>query len=385
MPHLRAFPSRAAGSAVLAALLLLAALTGCASAAPPKHARRAAAFAPPPVRHVFVVVLENENAATTFGRRSKMRFLARRLVRRGAFLPQYYGVAHASLPNYLAMVSGQAPNPATQVDCPVYTDVQPGTSAADGQVLGSGCVYPASVRTIADQLEATGRTWKAYNEDMGDDRARDGGATCAHPALGSPDTAFHASARDQYATRHNPFVYFHAITDRAACAQRDVSLRSLAHDLRRRATTPNFAFVTPDLCHDGHDRRCADGGPGGPAGVQRFLRRWVPRITRSPAYRRDGLLAILFDEAEHDARACCAEPTGPNTDRPGSYGPGGGRTGAVLLSRFIRPGTRTSQAYNHYSFLRSLEDLFGLAHLGFAGADGLRPFGRDVYTRPRGR
>ncbi|MEA2303350.1 MAG: phosphatidylinositol-3-phosphatase, partial [Solirubrobacteraceae bacterium] len=187
---------------------------------------------------------------------------------------------------------------------------------------------------------------------------------------------------DQYATRHNPFVYFHSIIDRPACAARDVPLSRLGGDLAQAATTPNLSFITPDLCHDGHDATCADGGPGGLPAADAFLRTWVPRITASPAFRRDGLLVIAFDEAAADSTACCGEQPGPNTPAPGgqSGGPGGGRTGAVLLSRFIRPGTTTAYEYNHYSLLRSIEDTFGLAHLGYAAAPGLRPFGSDVFT-----
>ena len=227
-------------------------------------------------------------------------------------------------------------------------------------------------------------TWKGYMEDMGDDPARDGGTTCAHPAIGAPDTTQQASPDDQYATRHNPFVYFHSVIDRTRnCAARDVSLKPLQGDLASIRTTPNLSFVTPDLCHDGHDATCADGGPGGLAAADAFLRTWVPRITASPAYQRDGLLAIVFDEAStSDSSACCGEQPGPNTPAPGgpSGGPGGGRTGAVLLSPRIEPGTVTQQPYNHYSLLRSLEDAFGLAHLGYAGAPGPQSFGSDVFT-----
>lgn len=390
----RPHPSpRPVATLLLAAAVLLVA-AGCAAAKAPASAQKAkttknvaaaargrtAATAHPRIRHVFVIVLENEDAATTFGAHTQVPYLARTLVRRGAYLPRYYGIGHASLDNYVAMVSGQAPNPATQIDCPVFTDVTPATPQPDGQVAGSGCVYPRSVQTIAGQLDGAGDTWKAYAEDMGDDPARDGGRTCAHPALGSADGARVAAPGDQYATRHNPFVYFHSIIDGPTCARRDVSLAALPRDLRTPSRTPNLSFIVPDLCHDGHDATCAGGGPAGPAGVEAFLRRWVPRITRSRAYRRDGLLAIVFDEAADDASACCSEPTGPNTDHPGG-GPGGGRTGAVLLSRFIRPGTRSRHAYNHYSLLRSIEDLFGLKHLGYAATPGLRPFGSDVYTR----
>jgi hypothetical protein len=330
-------------------------------------------------QHVFVIVLENEDAATTFGPGSAAPYLANTLTAEGAFVPGYYGIGHNSLDNYIAMVAGQAPTIATQADCPVFAPVLPGTPAADGQVLGQGCVYPAAVKTVADQLEARGLSWKGYMEDMGNDPVRDNGTTCAHPAIGAPDATQQASATDQYATRHNPFVYFHSIIDRPACAARDVPLTRLPADLAATRSTPNLSLIVPDLCHDGHDATCADGGPGGLPAADAFLRTWVPRITASPAYRRDGLLAIVFDEAAGDSSACCGEQPGPNTPAPGgqSGGPGGGRTGAVLLSPAIAPGTTTSREYNHYSLLRSVEDLFGLPPLGYAAA--VQPFGSDVF------
>ena len=68
----------------------------------------------------------------------------------------------------------------------------------------------------------------------------------------------------------------------------------------------------------------------------------------------------------------------------GWNGPGGGRIGAVLLSPFIAPGTVSDVPYNHYSLLRSVEDIFGLPHLGYAGVAGLKAFGADVYTLREG-
>jgi phosphatidylinositol-3-phosphatase len=369
---------------VLPTCLTAAAAVVLAAAGPAAAAAHRRADGPPPVKHVFVIVLENEDAATTFGPASPAPYLARTLVSRGAFVPGYYGIGHFSLDNYLAMISGQAPNPVTRADCPVFSEMLPGTPAADGQVVGQGCVYPRSVKTIADQLDGAHLSWKAYMEDMGDDPVRDNGTTCAHPAIGALDPTQRATPTDQYATRHNPFVYFHSIIDRAAyCSARVVPLTALPGDLKQQHRTANLTFITPDLCHDGHDATCADGGPGGLAAANTFLRTWVPRITRSPAYRRDGLLAIVFDEAGSDGSSCCGQVPGPNSPpvAPGAAVPGGGRTGAVLLSKFIRRGTTTTQQYNHYSLLRSIEDLFGLGHLGYAGSPGLRPFGDDIYTR----
>ncbi len=350
----------------------LAAVAGLAGAA----ASPAAATGDP--GHVFVIVLENEDAATTFGPDSPAPYLADTLRRRGAFVPNYYGTAHNSLPNYIAMISGQAPTTQTQADCPVFVDVLPGLPAADGQVVGQGCVYPASVPTVAGQLEAAGLAWKGYMEDMGDDPVRDNGTTCAHPAPGALDRTQQASPADQYATRHNPFVYFHSVIDKPSCATSDVPLSRLPDDLTSAKRTPQLSFIVPDLCHDGHDATCADGGPGGLPAADAFLRTWVPRILGAPAFK-DGLLVITFDEAESDASACCDEQPGPNTPQPGIHGPGGGRTGAVLISPFIRAGTVTQQPYNHYGLLRSIEDAFGLAPLGYAAT--ARPFGADVYSK----
>src|SRR3954463_10012521 len=127
-----------------------------------------AAAAPPPIKHVFVITLENKGFDETFGPASPAPYLSRDLPAQGQLLTQYYGIGHASLDNYIAMVSGQAPNVVTQADCPFYFNFVPGIAApADGQVIGQACLYPSSVKTVANQLETAGRTWKGYMEDMG--------------------------------------------------------------------------------------------------------------------------------------------------------------------------------------------------------------------------
>src|SRR3954451_20141474 len=200
----------------------------CAFGAAAAHA------APPPIKHVWVVVLENKDYDATFAPASKAPYLAKTLVRQGQLLTQYHGIGHESLDNYIAMVSGQSPNPQTQADCQFFTEFLPGTIGADGQAQGQGCVYPATVKTVADQLEAKGLSWKGYMDDMK--------TACRHPAIGAHDSTQQAKVGDQYAARHNPFVYFHSIIDRPACAQRDVPLAGLAHDLASESTTPSYSF-----------------------------------------------------------------------------------------------------------------------------------------------
>jgi hypothetical protein len=349
---------------------------------------------------VFVVVLENEDYEASYGA-SAHPYLGRILPAKGALLTQYHAVAHVSQPNYIAMMSGQGPNPMTQSDCQQYVDFLPGPAVFDprgnGQALGAGCVYPSQVKTFADQLTAKGLTWRGYMEDMGATPGREP-ARCGEPGDSAPpgvrDDTQSATANDQYAARHNPFVYFHSLVDSGACKRNVVPLTALPGDLRETATTPNFSFITPNLCNDGHDGPCV--GPdtngshaGGFTSVDNFLKVWVPRILASPAFREDGLLIITTDEAEvSDATACCNEPTGPDSPMAGITGPGGGRTGALVIGRCVAPGSRVATPYNHYSLLRTLEDLMritrggadGHGHLGYAAADGLRPFGRDVFS-----
>lgn len=375
---------------------------------------RAATYSLPHIRHVWVVMLENESESATFGTGGDPVLQA--LAKKGTYIPNYYGLAHESLPNYLALISGQAPTPQTQGDCQAYQDLTPATPTNDGQVVGQGCVYPASRATIADQLAGAGLTWKGYMEDMGNDSMRDGGTaypgggtSCAHPNVGSTDPTQMASGTDQYAMRHNPFVYFHSIIDSPSCAANDVPLSALTHDLQSLSTTPNFAVISPNLCNDGHDVPCkgtdaAGKNTGGLVAIDDWINAYVPVITSSPAFRRDGMLVITFDEGlftsqnnvqQGDTASCCSEPTGPNTTSPGITGAGGGQVGAVVLSPFATPGGTTSYSYNHYSLLRSIEDLFALnggddghGHLGYAGYDNngnpLYSFGSDVFTNPAG-
>lgn len=194
---------------------------------------------------------------------------------------------------------------------------------------------------------------------------------------------------DAYATRHDPFVYFHSIIDNTAqCSQNVVPLgdtsgnlpasapagtTGLATDLQSVATTPNFSFISPNLCNDGHDYPCHNvTSPTGSAvgDISAWLATWIQIIQASPAYQQDGLIEVTFDESTFsDTTACCGETPGPAAALGGNgiAGPGGGQVGTVLLSPFITPGTTvTKTSFNHYSSLASIEDLFGLPRLGEA-------------------
>jgi len=314
------------------------------------------------------------------------------------------------------MISGQAATPQTRSDCQTYADFVLTGVTADGQAIGSGCIYPTSIRTLPDQLDSIGKTWRAYMGDMGNDPSRES-ATCGHPALNTTDHTQIAEAPsvavplgDQYATRHDPFMYFHSIIDSPSCNTDVVNPNQLTQDLQSLPSTPDFVFITPNLCDDGHDSPCVTGQPGGLVSADAFLQKWIPIIQASSAYQHDGLIVINFDEGGYtvaesatgvtitfQGQYCCSEQPGPNlapfpqsttagpyTVVTGDYG--GDRTGAVLLSPFLKPGTVSNTPFNHYSLLKTLEDIKDTdSYLGYASQPGLLSFfgcvSSDVETR----
>ena len=270
------------------ALLALAALalSACGSSAKP---------APPPTgpvraspgRHVVVVVMENEERSSVIGSPSAPFITG--LARRYATAPYSYAVTHPSLPNYLALVSGSTHGITS--DC-------------------TGC--SASGPNLATQLEAKGRTWKSYLEDL-------------------PRPCFKGAFAGAYAKKHDPFAYW-ASTD----CRRRVPFTALERDLRH-GTLPDFALVVPNLCHDMHDCGVAVG--------DRFLAGLVPRLLKGIGSR--GYLVLTFDEGSSSAR-------------------GGGRIATIVAGPDAVRAHALGAPVTHYGVLRTIEDTFGLAHLGAA-------------------
>jgi hypothetical protein len=374
--------SRAATSCAALLVISLAAATSA-----PRTSTRVDVPAKKP-GHIFIILLENESFARTFAANSPAPYLAHELAGKGALLRNYYGIGHNSLDNYIALISGQAPNLATMGDCTKFTEFALDQPKLDenGQAIGSGCVYPPMVQMIGDQLETAGKSWRGYMQDLGNVKSKEL-EECGHPEIGSTDQTTKRVPEDQYATKHNPFYYFHSLIDhKDRCITHVVNLHHLSDDLKAVSTTPNYSFITPNLCDDGHDAPCVDKATGGLVQADGFLRKWVPKILDSPAYKQDGVLIITFDEASGppgmDSSSCCGEKGLPGSPKPpGGSGPGGGITGAVILSPFVKAGTVSDIPYNHYSTLRWMEDQFGLPHLGYAAAKGLVTFGEDVFER----
>ena len=283
----------------------------------------------PHLDHAFVIVLENTNFSDVFGARAGeapyLNGLANAHVRGDA----YYGISHVSLGNYIGMVSGQVPGVLDHVDCPPYTP----------------CVRNGP--TIGAQLDTAGLSWRAYMQSMP--------APCTFPT-GTTD-----NYQNGYATRHNPFVYFSEIVNNAPyCAAHDVpySPSSFANDLA--AGPPNFSFIVPDTCDDGHDANCNATGRTQIQNLDSWLQQNVPPILSYMGTHPASALFITFDEAANtDTSGCCNQPP---------LGIGGGHVGLVMVAPGLEraAGYRSTVPGNHYSLLRTLEAGFGVPPLAEA-------------------
>ncbi len=313
---------------------------------------------PGKIKHVWLIILENKSYDATFTGLNNNTYLWKTLSSQGVLLKNYYGTGHFSLDNYISMVSGQATQPDTQSDCPFY-DQFGGTVDTSGSLLtnpdygqvassaganaasgANGCVYPADVPTLFNQLDAAHVSWKGYAQDLGNpDASATGtlqkpGTGQSHDAgvqfCGAPyatpgptgSTAFpnpgSANATDQYVPKHFPFPWFESILkadcDAAHIANLFDPSDGLYHDLQSVKTTPAFSWISPDNCSDAHDAVChgnnLSGGfsdpntPNPPANYtgglyasDLFLQHVVPEIESSPAFKDGGLIDVTFDEA----------------------------------------------------------------------------------------
>jgi hypothetical protein len=309
-----------------------------------------------PVKHVFVISLASSGYEAAFGAAPQMPYLASTLRPQGDLLTNFKLLDDAATANSIAAISGQPPNEQTKADCPTYTEF-PASAAVSkkGVVSGSGCVYPVSTLTVADQVYGIQFKWKAYMEGMTDANGQPG--TCVHP---EPEAA-EVAVPGGYSARLNPFVYFHSLLDLGDCATNDVPITGLEKDLKKVEKTPNYAYISPNLCNAGYSGQCPAGAPEGAAAADAFLANLVPKILASSAYKADGLLIVTFGAANPVPNPDPALPPTPATDL---------KVGTLLVSPFITPGSTDGAPYDPYSLLRTVEDLWGLTPL--ANASGAK-------------
>jgi hypothetical protein len=232
----------------------------------------------PDPSHVFVVVLENRS----YGQVISTPYISQ-LASQYGVATNYHGVSHPSLPNYLALTSGTTWG-----------------IADDG-------FHRLPAGGLGTQLTSAGVDWRAYMEGM------------TKGCFNSPYP---------YALKHNPFAYYGS-----ACPPQVVPFTHFAGDMA--TNVPRLVWITPDLCHDGHD--CSN------AVVDQWLTQTVPTILASDAWQDNGVLIITWDEGEDSANSVL-----------------------TLVIRADPVNHQSSQPYDHYSLLATIEDQLGVPRLGQA-------------------
>jgi phospholipase C len=298
-------------SSVVACVLLLALLSGCASApisqqsvtSSPGITAPAQTLAPVPTArssplpdftHIYIILMENKESDNVIG--SGAAPYINSLARQYDVAANFFGTTHPSLPNYLELLGGS-------------------TFGVTSDCLT--CYVNAT--NLVDQLEAAGKTWKAYMEDM-------------------PSPCFVGYSGD-YAQKHNPFIYFDDIrTNPTRCAN-IVPLSEWSRD-EAQGNVANFVWITPNLCHDTHDCDVSAGDA--------WLKGFLPTIFAAPDWQ-SSVLFLLWDEGVSDA-GCCQIAHG-------------GHIPMLLLSPLAKPGFTSTVNYDHASVLRTIEEAWGLTPL----------------------
>ncbi|HVC85343.1 MAG TPA: alkaline phosphatase family protein [Solirubrobacteraceae bacterium] len=339
----------AASGVLLASIFASASSAGAPGAGWTAAERDGLGVRPGAIKHVWLIILENKSYDATFTGLNNNTYLWQTLPSQGVLLKNYYGTGHFSLDNYVSLVSGQATQPDTQADCPFYdqfagkidTSGSLWTNPNYGQLVSAagpnaaagsnGCVYPASVPTLFNQLDSASVSWKGYAQDLGN--ADSSGSThdagvqyCGAPYASPGATASTvqvnpggANATDQYVPKHFPFPWFVSLLQSGDCNAAHIAnlfdpANGLYHDLQSEATTPAFSWISPNNCSDAHDAVChgnnLSGGfsdpntpkpplnnTGGLYASDLFLEHVIPEIEASPAFKDGGLIDVTFDEA----------------------------------------------------------------------------------------
>ncbi len=245
--------------------------------------------------YIFMIVDENQPYNNLVGNSSAPYI--NYLIKNYASASNYHAVAHPSLPNYLALTSGSTDGTTTDCNPPA-----------------AGCIV--NVPNIADEIQKSGRTWKAYAESM-------------------PSNCYTLNSLPEYATKHVPFLYYSDIVNNSSrCNQHVVPYSQLSSNLASLKTTPNYAFITPNLCNDMHNCSIATG--------DKWLANNVPLILKSKAFTtKKALLIITWDEGYASTNHILA----------------------LFVGNDAKKGYQSSNYYNHYSILKTIETAWNLPPL----------------------
>jgi phosphatidylinositol-3-phosphatase len=248
------------------------------------------------------------------------------------------GRAGAPYLNALARRSAVAANyyAITHPSLPNYLALTSGSTLG---FSGSDCGdCSVSHRNLVDELEAAGISWKVYAEDM-------------------PSTCAMTAGTGSYVRRHNPFLYYRDVASNPRRCRFIVPATALTRDLAEHSL-PRLVWLVPNICHDMHSCDTYTGDT--------YLRGLVPRLLAELG--PSGILFVTFDEG-HSDDGCCGAARG-------------GHVVTVIAGPGARAGARSMTPYDHYSLLRTIEDLWGLPRLGGAALPSTRAMTDLLRVKP---
>lgn len=266
------------------------------------------------IKTVFLIVMENHNwtgdGSLDIKGNPEAPYINYTLLPMASFANNYNNPPgnHPSLPNYLWLEAG--------TNFGIYNDGPPSQHSQ------------TTSNHLVKLLENAGISWRSYDENIS-------GSTCPLTNQGATDV----NGDQLYQVHHDPFVYFDDQTNyrsstSTTCISHIRPFTQLAHDLEYN-TVARYNFITPNVCDDMHD------GCGGNAIAHgdAWLKKVVPTILNSTAYRSGGALFITWDEAAS----------------------GNGPIPMIVLSPYGKGNHYSNWTYyTHGSTLRTIQEIFGV-------------------------
>jgi len=310
---------------------LLAAVLSLAASLPAAAGDRTEGV--PRFGHVFVLIGENTDYQhlTTVN----APYLMTELRPRSAWFSNYYAATHWSQANYVALVSGR------------FTDCEQ---------TDKGYACRDDVDNLFHQLDGAGMSWKVWLES--------GAAKCDTGSGGTCSSNDPCPLAGFYTTGNPPIdftdiSYDECLANDIPAGTPDDGMVTFNSDLAKGAVG-DFNFVIPNGCDDGE----ANCKPVNNRYTQfdDFLAREVPLIETSPAFGKDGVIIVLYDEDQRMGGLASKNGLGS-----------GGHIVCALISPLVQPGEYADVTYS-YSVLRTIQDGLGLSpYLGSAAAVGTLP------------
>jgi phosphatidylinositol-3-phosphatase len=321
----------------------------------------------PRYEHIFLIIEENKSYTEIVGDQSIAPNI-NRLAKQYGLATQFYAEVHPSEANYVAMLGGDTFG--IHDDDAYYCTPKSSDPFCPASGRTDYVNHTVAERSLVDQLEEHGFTWKAYMESIpapGSGAAR--WPTTDKPVPGVPPEA--------YAVKHNGFMTFKRVQDDPKRAAKIVGFDVLDRDLAT-GDLPNYAHIVPNQCNEMHGREESPSTPEDcrKSNVEGLIRRGdkivgelVDKIMHSRVWSAptNAAIVITFDEngkAERGGgpQGCCGY------DPKSAANFGGGRIPTIVITNHGVGGVTDATPYNHYSLLRTTEMAFGIdEHLRNAG------------------